>query len=121
MRSNNKLGLFHNLVSCLPRQHARACDVKNASYIGSSLRIETAYRCTPQRERWDALELLTTAMDVLTASDTLCLSSAAVPGLLNLFVNFRTSDMVLSFFSLTVIPSAFSLRQTTSRHSNLRV
>jgi len=59
-------------------------------------------------------------MDVLTASDTLCLSSAAVPGLLNLFVNFRTSD-IFSFFSLNVIPSASSLRKATSRHVNLRV
>lgn len=38
--------------------------------------------------------LLTTTTDVLTASDTLCLSSAAVPGLLSLLVNLRTSDML---------------------------
>lgn len=39
--------------------------------------------------------LLTTRSTVLlTASDTLCRTSAAVPGLLNLLVNFRTSDIV---------------------------
>ena len=38
--------------------------------------------------------LLTTITDVRTASDTLCRTSAAVPGLLSRLVNFRTSDIV---------------------------
>lgn len=37
--------------------------------------------------------LTTRSTELFTASDTLCLTSAAVPGLLSLFVNFRTSDM----------------------------
>lgn len=37
--------------------------------------------------------LTTRSTVVFTASDTLCRTSAAVPGLLNLLVNFRTSDM----------------------------
>lgn len=45
--------------------------------------------------------LTTRSTVLLTASDTLCLTSAAVPGLLNLFVNFRTSDIVLLWLKST--------------------
>lgn len=39
--------------------------------------------------------LTTSSTVLLTASDTLCRTSAAVPGLLSLLVNFRTSDMMM--------------------------
>lgn len=46
--------------------------------------------------------LTTRSTVVFTASDTLCRTSAAVPGLLNLLVNFRTSDMLPRWLKSTL-------------------
>lgn len=48
--------------------------------------------------------LTTRSTELRTASDTLCRTSAAVPGLLSRFVNFRTSDIA----SLLYNPSRVS-------------
>ncbi len=54
------------------------------------------------------IKLLTTKTDVLTASDTLCRSSAAVPGLLSPRVNLRVSTWLgtdMSSYKLSLISS----------------
>lgn len=49
--------------------------------------------------------LTTRSTELRTASDTLCRTSAAVPGLLSRFVNFRTSDIApLLLQSLSCLP-----------------
>ncbi|KAF6738042.1 hypothetical protein FQA47_014939 [Oryzias melastigma] len=69
-------------------------------------------RCTTELELWLPLTINT---DVLTASDTLCLSSAAVPGLLSPRVNFLGSGGAAAIARPTTQPGEEGERQTDPR------